>query len=238
MRNNDTLVVIPARGGSKGIPKKNIKPLLGIPLIQYSLDFVSNYISKDNICVSTDSKDIKNIVENYGYSVPFLRPAEFATDYVGTREVLLHSYNYYKSIGQSYKYILLIQPTSPIRDPKVLDEILKIKDSQENFDMIVSVKEAKSNPYFNLFEMNDDGFLVKSKKGSFVRRQDCPKVYEFNGAFYFIKIDSLMNSEIGEFEKIIKVVNNDSVFNIDIDTFEDWKNAEMLIKKYNSIKSL
>jgi CMP-N,N'-diacetyllegionaminic acid synthase len=231
MIERDILVVIPARGGSKGVPKKNIKSLLGKPLIEYSLDFVIKFFSKEDICVSTDSQQIKALVENLNFNVPFLRPKELATDFAGTREVLLHAYNYYKSRNINYKFILLIQPTTPVRDNKVIEEIIKMTKSQKKFDLIVSVKESKSNPYFNLYEEDENGFLNKSKKSKFLRRQDCPKVYEFNGAFYLILVDSLLKTEIGDFERIIKIINNEAIFNIDIDTLEDWEDAEILIEK-------
>lgn len=231
MIERDILVVIPARGGSKGVPKKNIRNLLGKPLIQYSLDFVMKLFSKEDICVSTDSLEIKTVVENLQFDVPFLRPQELATDFTGTRDVLLHAHNYYKSIGFNYKYILLIQPTTPLRDFGIIQEILNIKESKAEFDLIVSVKESKSNPYFNLFEEDERGFLNKSKESKFLRRQDCPKVYEFNGAFYLILVDSLLSKEIGDFDRIMKVVNNEAIYNIDIDTLEDWENAEVFIKK-------
>ena len=155
------LVIIPARGGSKGVPKKNIKVLGGKPLIQWTID-VAREIFEDNIiCVSTDNFQIKKVVENLGLSVPFIRPKNLSTDTAGTYEVLLHALNYYENLGYFPDVIILLQPTSPFRTSKQIKEALELYTS--NIDMIVSVKETKSNPYFVLREENENGFLVKSK---------------------------------------------------------------------------
>lgn len=231
MIEKDILVLIPARGGSKGIPKKNIKSLSGKPLIEYTLDFAVNFFSKKDICVSTDSEEIKAVVENLDFDVPFLRPAELATDYAGTREVLLHGLDFFQQNGVQYKYILLLQPTTPFRDYDTFKNIMDLRSQIDGFDMIVSVKESKANPYFNLFEEDDAGLLKLSKSSNYVRRQDCPNVFEYNGAFYLINTRSLKENEMRDFQKIYKVVNNESIYNVDIDTPGDWEKAELLIKK-------
>lgn len=231
MIQKEVLVLIPARGGSKGVPKKNIKLLAGKPLIQYSLDFAIDFFPKEDICVSTDSDEIKEVVESLGYHIPFLRPAELAIDTAGTREVMLHALDFFEGKGIAYNYILLLQPTTPLRSKALLKQIEILKDSGTIFDMIVSVRESKANPYFNLFEEDGYGMLKLSKKSDFVRRQDCPNVYEYNGAFYLINVDSLRKNEMRNFQRIYKVVNNESIYNIDIDTPDDWGNAELLVKK-------
>lgn len=222
----DTLVIIPARGGSKGVPMKNIKLLAGKPLISYSLHFASEFFEKDDICVSTDNVEIKETVEKLGYSIPFIRPDILSTDTATTRDVLLHAIENFNKQAQ-YKYILLLQPTSPFRSKKDFVEIMQIKKTSD-FDMIVSVKETKSNPYFNLFE-EEKGVLKKSKPSNFTRRQDAPPIYEFTGSLYFIKIESLVAKPIDKLEKILKIVNNNDFYNIDIDTEKDWQEAEKLI---------
>lgn len=233
MIEKDTLVLIPARGGSKGVPKKNIKLFLGKPLIQYTLDFASKYYNNVDICVSTDSEEIKNVVEALGYNVPFLRPERLATDHSGSREVILHALEYYIQSGIKYKNVLFLQPTSPIRNKSTFDKIIDFARNNIIFDMIVSVKESKSNPYFNLFEENTQGYLFKSKKGDFVRRQDCPTIYEYNGVFYYISADAIFKNKMGDFEKVIKIIDNDPIYNIDIDTMIDWKMAELIVTDYN-----
>ncbi|WP_326984849.1 acylneuraminate cytidylyltransferase family protein [Chryseobacterium sp. MYb264] len=233
MTEKETLVIIPARGGSKGVPKKNIKDLLGKPLIQYTLDFAVKYYKPEDICVSTDSEEIREVVQSLGYTVPFLRPDELASDYSGSREVIIHAIEYYKKQGIHYKNILLLQPTSPVRNEQTMKDILKMAGNSDDYDMIVSVKTAKSNPYFNLFEEDENGYLAKSKQGDFTRRQDCPIVYEYNGAFYYISTDRILKHNISDFERVIKIVDDKAIYNIDIDTMMDWKMTELIMEEYN-----
>ena len=181
------LIVIPVRGGSKGIPGKNIKPLNGKPLINYTLNAARELFPDEIICVSTDSEEIIQIVEKSGLKVPFIRPAELATDTAGTYEVLLHAIEFYERNGYNPDIIILLQATSPFRNSKQIQEALDLFDI--TCEMVVSVKETKSNPYYILREENKDGWLVKSKDGNFTRRQDCPKVYEINGATYIISVN-------------------------------------------------
>ena len=125
-----------------------------------------------------------------------------------------------------YDYILLLQPTSPFREKKHLEDILMA--NTEECDMIVSVKETESNPYYVLFEENKSGLLEKSKKGNFTRRQDCPKVYEYNGSMYLIKVSSIKEKLFSSFKKIKKYEMH-SKYSIDIDSEIDFKLAEVLL---------
>jgi len=221
------LVVIPARGGSKGIPKKNIKLLNGKPLITYAINAALEVFSKDDICVSTDSDEIAHEAEKAGLKIQFKRPKELATDTAGTQEVLLHAIDFYEKKGNMYDTLVLLQPTSPFRTSKHLKEALALYSS--NLDMVVSVKEAKGNPYYNLFE-EEKGLLKKSKKGQYVRRQDVPKVYEYNGAIYVIRIESLKSNTISSFGNVKKYVM-DEISSMDLDNHLDWKICELLIKE-------
>ena len=221
------LVIIPARGGSKGIPKKNIKILNGKPLIYYTIDVAREIFEDKDICVTTDSEEIKSVVEQTGLKVPFIRPKHLATDEAGTYEVLLHAVNWYEQKGRHYDVVLLLQPTSPFRTTENVKAALKLFTS--DLDMIVSVKETKSNPYYVLFEEDKFGFLKKSKDGNFTRRQDVPPVYELNGAIYVMNIKSLKEKSIVSFEKNKKIVMNDYT-SIDIDTALDWQIAEGLLR--------
>lgn len=222
------LFLIPARGGSKGVPGKNIKLLGGKPLIYYSLDAACAVSPHKNICISTDSDEIINVVRNYGLTVPFKRPASLANDTAGSYEVIMHALSFYKSINKKFKRIILLQPTSPFRTSQHISEALALYNSK--LDMVVSVKKTKANPYFTLFEESGSGFLVQSKKGSFSRRQDCPKVYEYNGAIYIMNVKSLKKKPPSQFEKIKKYVmpEEDS---LDIDTPLDFFIAESLMNE-------
>lgn len=220
------LIVIPARGGSKGVPGKNIKPLGGKPLIQYTIEAAQALFDQSLICVSTDDSKIKSTVEDLGQAVPFLRPEYLATDTAGTYEVLLHALDFYAD-EKNYKAdtLILLQPTSPFRTAQHLEEALSL--FTEGLDLLVSVKETKANPYYLLFEEDSQGFLVKSKEANFIRRQDCPKVWELNGAIYIINVEALRKKPLHLLENRKKYVM-DEVSSHDIDTMLDWKVAEHL----------
>lgn len=222
-----TLYVIPARGGSKGIPGKNIKPLAGKPLIAYSIDLARKFADDSDICVSTDDMEIIGIVEKMGLKVPFVRPAELATDHSGTYEVLLHALDYYTSKGIHYDTIVLLQPTSPFR---TADDIRRcIELYTPDIDMVVSVKPAATNPYYNAFETDGNGFLHISKgEGNYTRRQDAPKVWEYNGAVYVINTESLRRMKLGEFPRR-RMCEMSEEHSLDLDTLTDWLIAETIL---------
>lgn len=223
------LVIIPARGGSKGIPHKNIKPLAGKPLIYYTIDTARQIVPDEDICVSTDDQNIIHCVEDYGIKVPFVRPAELATDTAGTYEVLLHALNYYEQQGKTYDVVVLLQNTSPFRTSEQVQEAIQLYHSE--IDMVVSVKECSANPYYCVFEENEYGFLNICKgDGNITRRQDAPKVYEYNGAIYVINPKSLKEMPLYKFTKRIKYVM-DEKSSLDLDTMNDWHMAELIISK-------
>lgn len=224
------LIIITARGGSKGIPYKNIKPLNGKPLICYSIDVARQYTTDSNICVSTDDDKIISVVEQYGLKVPFKRPAELASDTASSNDVLVHALNYYEQQGRVFDVVILLQPTSPFRKVDFLREAVALYDP--NIDMVVSVKEASANPYYNCFEENSNGYLVisKSLEHPISRRQDAPKVWEYNGSIYVINPISLKVKGMNYFNSIRKYQMPD-IYSIDIDTNFDWKMAELLLKE-------
>lgn len=221
------LVVIPARGGSKAVPRKNIKLLNGKPLIQYTLEAAREVFPDTQICVSTDDQEIKMVVENLGLAVPFLRPEYLASDEAGTSEVLIHAVEFYEKNGYYPDTLILMQATSPFRTSQQIKDALKVYSN--DIDMVVSVKETKSNPYYILFEENEEGFLVKTKHAKFKRRQDCPKVWEYNGAIYVINIDALRKAPLNELKRI-KKYEMDEVSSHDIDTLFDFEVARVLAR--------
>ncbi|SFG32966.1 acylneuraminate cytidylyltransferase family protein [Pontibacter chinhatensis] len=219
------LYVIPARGGSKGLPGKNIRPLNGKPLIYYTIDAAREVSDDINICVSTDDKKIIETVEQYGLKIPFVRPAELATDYATSEQVLKHAIKFYESNGQYYDFVALLQPTSPLRTGQHLIEALQLL--KEETEMIVSVKETDSNPYYVLFEEGPTGVLQKAISGNYSRRQDCPKIYQINGAIYIINIKKLQSRGISDLKK--KKYLMEKRDSIDIDDEVDWKLASILM---------
>lgn len=223
-----TLVIIPARGGSKGIPHKNIKDFGGKPLIYYTIDCARTVCADADICVSTDDVEIIKCVEDYGLKVPFVRPAELASDTAGTYEVLLHAVDFYEKQGRQYDNVLLLQNTSPFRTADDVKEAMNLYRS--DIDMVVSVKEIVS-PYYNCFEETKDGFLRQISNGTrYTRRQDAPRTFEYNGALYLINTESLKRCSMGDFTRCVKYVMDDNR-SVDLDTLLDWRYAEFLLKE-------
>ena len=219
--------VIPARGGSKGIPGKNIKPLCGKPLIAYSVEVARQLADDRDICVTTDDERIAQVVKNMGLDVPFMRPDYLATDGCGTYEVLLHAVKFYEELGRDYDTLVLLQPTSPMRTAE--DVQAAIDAYTPDIDMVVTVTEAASNPYYNCYETDENGFLHISKgDGCYTRRQDAPKAWEYNGAVYVINIESLKKGPLGSFRRR-KMVEMSRERSVDLDTPLDWMVAEAIM---------
>lgn len=222
------LFLITARGGSKGIPGKNIKPFCGKPLLYYSIDTARALANDEDICLSTDDDEIIRAARAYNLEAPFKRPHDLATDQSGSYEVILHALDFYAQQDRNYDAVVLLQPTSPFRTAQHVKDAIALYSP--DLDMVVSVNESASNPYYNLFEENSSGYLEISKKGNFTRRQDAPKVYEYNGAVYVMNVTSLRSTKLQEFSKVRKYVmpEEDSV---DLDTPLDWEIAEFLARK-------
>lgn len=219
------LVVIPARGGSKGLPGKNIKDLCGKPLIDYSIDVARAITSDENICVSTDDQQIIDTVENYGLHVPFVRPDEFATNTATTNDVLLHAVDFYEKQGRHFDKLLLLQPTSPLRKIEEVKEAIGLY--RDDIDMVVSVTRSYAPAV--LCKDNEDGFvdLVYNKEAG--ARQALPTYYEFNGAIYVINIDALKEKGLGGFDKRMKYVMPKET-SVDIDDIYDFMLIESILK--------
>jgi N-acylneuraminate cytidylyltransferase len=222
------LIIIPARGGSKGIPGKNIRLLGGKPLIHYTIEAALSLFGPKLILVSTDSEEIKSVSEQCGIEVPFLRPDHLSTDTASSQDVLIHAMDYADEKGIKYNTVILLQPTSPFRNADHIKEAIELYS--KDLDMVVSVKESDENPYYSLFEENENGYLVKSKEASFTRRQDCPKVYSYNGAIYILNPESLRKEPIGQFKKVRKYIMQ-AEDSIDLDTPLDWKFAELILSE-------
>lgn len=226
------LHLITARKGSKGLPGKNIKLLGDKPLFMYSVDYALRNMSiDDELCISTNDEQLISIAKSNNINIHFKRPEILSTDSASSQDVINHALNYFNSLGKTFDLILLLQPTSPFRADEDYKRIFEIFDS--SLDMVVSVKVSKENPYFTLFEEDNEGFLNKSKVSNFERRQDCPDVFTFNGSMYLIKIDAINNSKIGDFKKVKKLVMPEER-SVDIDSLADWSLVEFYLNNENS----
>ncbi len=218
------LYLILARGGSKRLPKKNIKLLKGKPLICYTIDSAIGVTSADNIYVSTDDDQIINVVENYGIPVPFKRPSKLATDEASSEEVIFHAINFYEKKHGKLDTVVLLQPTSPLRTTKHLKEALTLYN--KNINMVVSVTKEDVNLFTNTFKEIKDGFLNKLIPDNL----ETTKVYKYNGAIYIINVDALKKyKKLPLFDKIVKY-EMDKTNSIDIDELSDWLMAEQILE--------
>ena len=231
INNKKVLAIIPARGGSKGLPGKNIKELCGKPLIAWSIEVARACRNIDRIVVSTDDDQIAEVAKKYGIELPFMRPAELATDTTSTVDLIFHTIEWLKK-DQDYEddYILLLQPTSPLRiaeDIEGVIQTLKDKDAQA----VVSVCETDHHPWWSN-TLPENGNMKDFLRPEILnkRRQDLPVFYRLNGAIYLAETDYLseQNSFFGSDTFAYEMPKNRS---IDIDSDIDFKLAELLMEK-------
>ena len=210
------LITICARGGSKGIPGKNIKLIAGKPLIAYSIDLINKLKTKWNakVALSTDDLEIKSVAAEHGVYSNYLRPEYLATDAAGKIDTIKDLLLYEESlVAFQYDFILDLDVTSPLRTLKDLEEALHLMISTPTAKSLFSVNNASRNPYFNMVEENSSGFysLVKTNlDGSFMTRQSAPKVYDLNASFYWYRrsfFDSDLKSPITD-RSLIFVMNH------------------------------
>ena len=187
------LGIIPARGSSKGVVDKNIRLLGGIPLIIRALQCATNSVLLNDFIVTTDSKKIKDVVEDFGYTIPFLRPQELAGDKSKTIDVVMHALNWYETNNKQHvDYVVLLQPTSPLRLPSDIDDGVQILKKNNKSFSLISCHVSNENPNI-MYNLSRDGVLIPyDNVGEITRRQDLDKVYVRNGAIYVTKRDFLI----------------------------------------------
>lgn len=228
MKNNKRIIaIIPARKGSKGIKDKNIKLLKGKPLIAYSIEAGLNSKYIDKVIVSTDGEKIANIAKMYGAEVPFLRPKNLSTDTAKTIDAVIYCIDELKKCGEIYDYIVLLQPTQPLRQSWHIDEAIELI-FEKNEEGLVSVSEVRDNPI--LIRSIDENGYTKSllKECSTRRRQDFDIYYRVNGAIYINKINENFNNSTSLNDNKLAYIM-DSSYDVDIDELNDFKIAELFI---------
>jgi CMP-N-acetylneuraminic acid synthetase len=232
MKNKQTfLAIIPARQGSKRLPNKNILPLAGKPLIGWTIEAALNSTYLDEVMVSTDSEAIAKIALVGGAKVPFLRPAELSDDTASSFAVVEHAINYYKTQKKHFDNIVLLQPTSPLRTSKNIDEAIELFISK-NANSVTSVCEMEHSPLWSNTlpeNLSMKGFIRAEIQGN--RSQDLETYYRLNGAIYIIKTSSFLNeksfiSTENCFAYIMKTMHS-----IDIDEEMDFSYANYLVEK-------
>lgn len=229
--NHRILAIIPARGGSKGIPEKNIIDLCGMPLIAYSILAAKKSKYIDRVIVSTESDVIKDVAISYGAEVPFLRPAEFAGDTSKTIDCVLYTIDTLQASGDCYDYVVLLQPTQPIRHATFIDDaITTLIDS--GHPSLVSVCPVTEHPIL-MRTMDSDGILHSLLSvPSTVRRQDFPMVYRVNGSIYINRIDNTLNADTSLNDNQL-AFPMESEYSYDIDTLEDLQATAEYIRNNN-----
>jgi CMP-N,N'-diacetyllegionaminic acid synthase len=184
------LITICARGGSKGIPGKNIKPLNGVPLIDYTINTAKSFLKlfESDIAISTDDLIIKQHCKSVGVETDYIRPFHLSTDSAGKIDTIYDLLTYHEDLkAKKYDYILDLDVTSPLRTIDDLKHAFELLQNNDNALNIFSVNKANKNPYFNMVEQKEDGYFQLSKKGEFLTRQTAKPVFELNASFYFYK---------------------------------------------------
>ena len=224
------LCIIPARGGSKRIPRKNIKPFMGKPIIAYSIEAALNSGVFDEVMVSTDDEESAGVARLYGAAVPFLRSEETSNDYATTVDVLLEVVNRYKEQGKMFDTICCLYSTAPF----VTSERLKEASSliTDNVDACFTIVQY-SYPIQRSLRINENDCVeMKFPEHIKSRTQDLEKVYHDAGQFYFVKTDSLINEKTVWCKRTAPLILSELEVQ-DLDTLTDWQLAEM---KYQLLK--
>ena len=226
-KNKTFLALIPARAGSKGLPRKNIRPLFGKPLIAWTIEqaLASKYL--DKIVVSTDDVKISKIARRYGAETPFLRPKKLATSSAKTVEVLMHTLDFFEKKSCQFDLIMLLQPTSPLRKAEDIDGAIRLL-FRKNARAIVSVCPVEHHPFWcNILNRNDGMRNFSTSLAVSKNRQELPKYFRLNGAIY-LAYTSLFRKDKTFITTGTYAYKMPQERSVDIDTELDFKFAQFL----------
>jgi N-acylneuraminate cytidylyltransferase/CMP-N,N'-diacetyllegionaminic acid synthase len=230
LNNRKVLGIIPARAGSKGLPGKNTKHFCGKPLISYAIEAGSNCEFIDNLIVSTDSEEIAEIARTLGAQVPFMRPSNLALDITLSSDVIIHALDFFENnMDQIFDYVILIEPTSPLRDSTDLTYAMKYLLKHESAKSIVGICLTENqNPNY-LFKLQGNNNLVKYDKANKTppRRQDLDDVYFVEGSLYISDVDYFRQKNTFYHDKTIGYILP-KWKSIEIDDIFDFIMAEAL----------
>ena len=232
------LGVITARGGSKGLPGKNIKPLLGKPLIAYTIEAAKASGVFDRIILSTDDPKIAEVAKEYGCEVPFLRPKELATDTAGHLEVMQHAVNWLKGREGYYPdYCMILQPTSPMRQPHHIKEAVESIQNRGADSVFSVAKLPEEYSQYKAMLLDKDGYLRLTTGEPIykrvARRQEVVPNYYSAGIIYLFKTDLIFDKTNPNMygDKVLPYVVEDK-FAVDINTPEEWQEAEEVMQEF------
>lgn len=231
---NRILGIIPARGGSKGIPKKNIFPVNHKPLIYYSISEALKSAYIDRLIVTTDDDEIAAISKKYGAEVPFVRPANISSDTSSSEEVIAHTLNWVKENGQGeFDYFILLQPTSPLRRRLHIDEAIEKIVQNKPVTSLISISPVKEHPYL-MKRITEEGALTGYTQGfaKNPRRQDLPQLYYPNGAIYISRVEPFL-STMSLTDGLTTYYLMEKKYSIDIDDYLDVRIAEIMLESEN-----
>jgi len=229
----NVLCTICARGDSKGVPNKNIRELLGKPLILYTIEQALDSKVIDRVVVSTDSEKIASIAKKDGAEVPFLRPASLASGASHKNPAIQHAVRYYiQQLKFRPDYVIDLDPTSPLRSREDIEKCMEKITNDPECDSVITGYRANKNPYFNMFEIDLKGYahLCKQPDKLITRRQDAPGVFSMNASIYAWKTDILLD-QTQVFSGRVKFVEMPEERSIDIDSEIDFKLVELLMKE-------
>lgn len=225
-----TVAFIFARGGSKGLPGKNIKLLNGKPLIAYSIEIAKATSGVETVIVSTDDAAIAEVALAYGAEVPFIRPAELAGDHSPEWMAWRHAIQWVKTQRGHFDVFVSIPPTSPFRAVEDIEACIETLNGDPYADIVITVAEASRSPYFNMVVQDLNGYvdLVIKPTNSVFRRQDVPKVFDITTVAYVSRPEFIMTAE-GIFSGKVKSVTVPKERCLDIDTPFDFMLAEAIV---------
>jgi CMP-N-acetylneuraminic acid synthetase len=229
------LAIVPARLGSKGIPRKNVRPLAGKPLLEYTAEAALRSTKITRAILSTEDPGIADVGRGCGLEVPFLRPAELATDETPSLPVIQHAVQWLETRGESYDVICLLEPTSPLRQAGTIDSCLKLLE-ESGADAVVTVTPVPDhfNPHWAYFRAEDGALRLSTGEDEPVaRRQDLPTAYCRDGCVYATKRDVIMNQNSLYGRRLVGYVV-EAGESVNIDTLEDWRLAEGLLLSRNA----
>lgn len=231
IKQKKVLAIIPARGGSKGLPGKNIRPLNGMPLIAWPIKTALNSQYIDRVIVTTDDEQIAKIAKEYGAEVPFMRPAEFAKDTSPSSEAIIHAIQFCTQTDGPYDYIVLLEPTSPLTESTDVDKALDALVLSQGLAIVGTCKVEATHPIY-CATIGEDNFLKPFNRDSFakpIRRQDVDELYFFEGSLYISDIKKYLETETFYHELTLPYLVP-AWKSLEIDTLLDFFKVEAVMK--------